>query len=179
MKDSSKRVVTLVLLGWLCFGVGVSGWFYNASAQVVAATVWTLTVLALVVCWKISPIRVWALHVDLRWLVLFHVTRLVAGAYFLLLVSAADCHASLQGQRVGATSLSQFWRWLWSARCALTLRSYFCLPGTHLDLLTSYLLSLARSGLAYKTGIRCTRYGDFHSVFSRRFWCRSLSCYTF
>jgi hypothetical protein len=28
---------------------------------------------------------VWALNVDVRWLVLFHVTRLFAGAYFLLL----------------------------------------------------------------------------------------------
>ena len=85
MKDSSNRVVTLVLLGWLCFAVGLSGWFHDASAPAVAATVWTLTALALFACWKISPIRVWALNVDLRWLVLFHVTRLFAGAYFLLL----------------------------------------------------------------------------------------------
>lgn len=85
MKDSSNRVVTLVLLGWLCFAVGLSGWLHDASAQVVAATVWTVTALALLACWKISPIRVWALNVDLRWLVLFHVTRLFAGAYFLLL----------------------------------------------------------------------------------------------
>jgi hypothetical protein len=85
MKDSSNRIVTLVLLGWLCFAVGLSGWLHDASTQAVAATVWTLPVLALFVCWKISPIRVWALNVDLRWLVLFHVTRLFAGAYFLLL----------------------------------------------------------------------------------------------
>jgi hypothetical protein len=85
MKDSSNRVVTLVVLGWLCFGVGLSGWLHDASAQVVAATVWTATALALLACWKISPIRVWALNVDFRWLVLFHVTRLFAGAYFLLL----------------------------------------------------------------------------------------------
>ena len=85
MKDSLNRIVTLVLLGWLCFAVGLSGWFYNASAQAVAATVWTLTALALFACWKISPIRVWALNVDLRWLVLLHATRLFAGAYFLVL----------------------------------------------------------------------------------------------
>ena len=85
MKDNSNRVVTLVLLGWLCFAVGLGGWFHDASAPAVAATVWTLTALALFACWKISPIRVWALNVDLRWLVLFHVTRLFAGAYFLLL----------------------------------------------------------------------------------------------
>ena len=85
MKDSSKRVVTLVILGWLCLAVGLSGWFYNASALAVAATVWTLTALALFACWKISPIRKWALSVDVRWLVLLHVTRLFAGAYFLVL----------------------------------------------------------------------------------------------
>jgi hypothetical protein len=84
-KDNPNRVVILVLLGWLCFAVGLSGWFYGANAPAVAATVWTLTALALFACWKISPIRVWALNVDLRWLVLFHVTRLFAGAYFLLL----------------------------------------------------------------------------------------------
>ena len=85
MKDSSNRIVTLVLLGWLCFAVGLSGWLHDASAQAVAVTVWTLTALALFACWKISPIRVWALNVDLRWLVLFHVTRFFAGVYFVLL----------------------------------------------------------------------------------------------
>ena len=85
MKDSSKRVVILVLLGWLCFAVGLSGWLHDASAQAVAAIVWTLTALVLFACWKISPIRVWALNVDVRWLVLLHVTRLFAGAYFLVL----------------------------------------------------------------------------------------------
>ena len=85
MKDGSKRVVTLVLLGWLCFAVGLSGWLYSASALAVAATVWTLTALALFASWKISPIRKWALNVDVRWLVLLHVTRLFAGAYFLVL----------------------------------------------------------------------------------------------
>jgi hypothetical protein len=84
-KDSSKRVVILVVLGWLCFAVGLSGWFNNASAPAVAAIVWTLTALVLFACWKISPIRVWVLNIGLSWLVLFHVTRLFAGAYFLLL----------------------------------------------------------------------------------------------
>jgi hypothetical protein len=85
MNDNSNRVVTLVLLGWLCFAVGLGGWFYSASAPAVAATVWTLTAFVLLACWKISPIRAWVLNVDLRWLVLFHVTRLFAGAYFLVL----------------------------------------------------------------------------------------------
>ena len=89
MNDNPKRFMTLVFLGWLCFAVGLAGWFHDASAPAVAATVWTLTALALIACWKIGPIGVWALNVDLRWLVLFHLLRLVAGVYFLVLCQRA------------------------------------------------------------------------------------------
>jgi hypothetical protein len=85
MKENSNRVVTLVLLGWLCFAVGLAGWFQNASALAVAATVWTLTALVLLACWKIRTIRACVLNIDLRWLVLLHLTRLFAGTYFLVL----------------------------------------------------------------------------------------------
>ena len=85
MNDNPKRVVTLAILGWLCFAVGLAGWFRNASAPVVAATVWTLTALVLLVFWRIAPFRAWALSVDLRWLVLFNLIRLLAGVYFLVL----------------------------------------------------------------------------------------------
>jgi hypothetical protein len=85
MKDNPNRVGILVLLGWLCFAVGLSGWFHDATAPAVAATVWTLTALVLLACWKIGPIKAFALNVDLRWLVLFHVTRFFAGVYFLVL----------------------------------------------------------------------------------------------
>jgi len=85
MSDNPTRFVALVLLGWLCFATGLSGWFRNATAPAVALTVSTLTALALLACWKIASIRVWALSIDLRWLVLFHLTRLFAGAYFLVL----------------------------------------------------------------------------------------------
>ncbi len=81
MKDSPTRVVTLILLGWLCFAVGLARWFQNASAQAVAATVWMLTALVLLACWKISAIKAWALSISVRWLVLLHVTRFFAGAY--------------------------------------------------------------------------------------------------
>ena len=85
IKDNSNRVVALVLLGWLCFALGLGGLFHNAMAPAVAVTVWTLTALVLLACWKIAPIRGWSLNIDLHWLVLFHLTRLFAGAYFLVL----------------------------------------------------------------------------------------------
>jgi hypothetical protein len=85
MNNNLNRAVALALLGWLCFAVGLAGWFHNASAPAVAGTLWTLTILALLASWQIGPIRVWALNVDLRWLVLFHLTRLFAGIYFLVL----------------------------------------------------------------------------------------------
>jgi len=90
MKQNSNRVVTLVLLGWLCFAVGLAGWFQNASALAVAATVWTLTALILFACWKVRTIRACVLNIDLRWLVLLHLTRLFAGAYFLVLCQSSQ-----------------------------------------------------------------------------------------
>jgi len=85
VNDSPKRFVILVFVGWLCFALGLAGWFHKATAPAVAGTVWMLTALVLIACWKIGPIRVWVLNVDLRCLVLFHLTRLFAGAYFLVL----------------------------------------------------------------------------------------------
>jgi hypothetical protein len=85
MIDKPYRYVILVLLVWLCLAIGLAGWFHNASGPAVAGTLWTLTILALLASWKIGPIRVWAINVDLRWLVLFHLTRLFAGIYFLVL----------------------------------------------------------------------------------------------
>ena len=79
------RVVTLTLLAWLCVAVALNGLFRNVSAPAVAATVWVLTGLALLACWKITAIKAWALAVNVWWLVLFHLTRLIAGAYFLVL----------------------------------------------------------------------------------------------
>ena len=90
MKQNSNRVVTLVLLGWLCFAVGLAGWFQNASALAVAATVWALTALLLLACWKVRTIRACVLNIDLRWLVLLHLTRLFAGAYFLVLCQSSQ-----------------------------------------------------------------------------------------
>ena len=66
MNTDLNRRVMLTLLGWFCLAISLAGWFHNASAPAVAATVWTLTVLVLLACWKITPIKVWALNVDVR-----------------------------------------------------------------------------------------------------------------
>jgi hypothetical protein len=97
MKDNPNRAITLVLLGWLCFAVGLGGWFYNASAPTVAATVWTLTVLALLASWKVVPIRKWVLNIDLRGLVSLHLTRLIAGGYFLVLCQRGQLPCGFAG----------------------------------------------------------------------------------
>jgi hypothetical protein len=55
------------------------------AALTVAATVWTLTALVLLACWKVRTIKACVLSIDLRCLVLLHLTRLFAGAYFLVL----------------------------------------------------------------------------------------------
>ena len=78
------RVVTLMLLAWLCVAVASAGLFRNVSAPAVAATVWILTAIALLGCWKITAIKAWALAVNVQWLVLFHLTRLIVGVSFLI-----------------------------------------------------------------------------------------------
>src|SRR5438552_17286576 len=85
MKENPNRVVILVLLAWLCFGVGLAGWFQNASALAVAATVWTLTAVVLLGGWKVRLIRACLFNIDLRWQVLLHLIRLFACACLLVL----------------------------------------------------------------------------------------------
>jgi hypothetical protein len=146
--NPSDRFVTLVLLCWLSFAIGVGGWFQNASAPAVAATVWTLTALVLLACWKIASVRVWMLRLDLRWLVLFHITRLFAGIYFLTLC--------WRGQLPCEFATPAGWGDIFVAILAVAvigaMRTEFakivCLSGTFLDLLTSFLLSSARTDLA-------------------------------
>lgn len=87
MNDNRNKLVTVALIVWACLAlvIGAGGWFRDASAPAIAIIVWSLTALALLACWKIGPIRAWAMNVDLRWLVLFHGTRFFAGGYFLVL----------------------------------------------------------------------------------------------
>ena len=78
------KVALIGLVAWfaLAFAFGLTGVFANASAQIVAATVWILTVLLLLGWWKVPAINRWAKSVDLRWLIALHLTRFV-GIYFL------------------------------------------------------------------------------------------------
>ena len=81
-----SNFVPLILVSWLCLalGLGLTGRFEQASAQAIAATVWTLTILLLLGWWKIPAINRWTKSVDLRWLIALHLTRFV-GFYFLVL----------------------------------------------------------------------------------------------
>ena len=85
MKERAKPII-FALLAWFCFAlaVGASGKFHYASAVGVAATVWTLTALALAACWKIRTIRDCLTHIDVRELIAVHLTRFV-GIYLLIL----------------------------------------------------------------------------------------------
>ena len=84
--SQSRKIVPLLLLLWLGLACAfcLSGLLEQASAPIIALIVWTLTALVLLACWKVPPIRAWALSVAPRWLLLFHLTRFV-GFYFLFL----------------------------------------------------------------------------------------------
>lgn len=86
-----NKSVVLLLGAWLCLaaGVGVAGWLERANAPVIAGIIWTLTALILLACWKVPLLHRWALTVELRWLVLLHLTRFV-GFYFFLLCSRGE-----------------------------------------------------------------------------------------
>ena len=64
----------------------MAGWLENVTPQVIAGIVWTATIVALLACWKVATLRSWTMKVDLRYLLLLHLTRLV-GFYFLFLSS--------------------------------------------------------------------------------------------
>ena len=78
----------LILVAWVCIaaGVGLAGWLENAGALTIAGIIWSLTAFALFACWKIPTFKKWMMQVELRWLVLLHLTRFV-GIYFFVLSS--------------------------------------------------------------------------------------------
>jgi hypothetical protein len=97
-EGSGNKSVVLILTGWICIalGAGVAGWLERASAPVIAGIVWTLTALALLACWKILRLQTWAMNVELRWLVLLHLTRFV-GFYFFFLCSRGELPFAFAG----------------------------------------------------------------------------------
>src|ERR1700704_6659142 len=88
---SGHKSAVLILSAWICLaaGAGVAGWLERANAQVVAGIVWTLTALALGAGWKVARLQRWAMKIDLRGLVLLHLTRFV-GFYFFFLCSRGE-----------------------------------------------------------------------------------------
>ena len=97
-ESSGHSTVILILTAWLCLaaGAGIAGWLERASAPVVAVLVWTLTFLALLVCWKLPTVKRWSMIVELRWLVLPHLTRFI-GFYFFLLSSRGELPFAFAG----------------------------------------------------------------------------------
>lgn len=55
-----------------------------------------LTALTLLACWKVPTLQKWATKVELRWLVLLHLTRFV-GFYFFLLCSRGELPFAFAG----------------------------------------------------------------------------------
>jgi hypothetical protein len=90
-EESASKTVGLILAAWLCLatGAGLAGWLEHANAPMVAGIVWTLAALALLACWKVPTLQRWAMTVELRWLVLLHLTRFV-GFYFFILSSRGE-----------------------------------------------------------------------------------------
>jgi hypothetical protein len=89
LKNAPAAGSTTVLVGtgiWLlaAYVAGASGIMRGARPPVPQALIIALTAALLVLFWSPSPFRRWALSVDLRALVLIHVTRFV-GIEFLML----------------------------------------------------------------------------------------------
>ena len=77
---------------WLlvAFAAGAAGVLRSARPPMPQLVIGVLTAALLVLFWTPSPVRRWALQVDVRRLVLIHVTRLVAGGYFLILYGRGE-----------------------------------------------------------------------------------------
>ena len=90
-EGSGSKSVVLLLGAWLCLaaGVGIAGWIESAGAIAVAGIIWILTALVLFACWKVPTLQDWVMTVELRWLVLLHLTRFV-GFYFFILCSRGE-----------------------------------------------------------------------------------------
>lgn len=82
-----ERTVIGVLIGWFLIAlvISASGIFYGVPAPVVGFTNLLLVAITLLSIFLVRPFRSWVENVPLRWLVLYHTIRIVAGIGFLIL----------------------------------------------------------------------------------------------
>jgi len=69
--------------------VGRQHWLVPLLGPALQGVIFTLTALVLLLCFKLRSVRTWLNQLDLRSLVIFHVTRFV-GIYFLLLYQRGE-----------------------------------------------------------------------------------------
>ena len=88
----ATRVVVWTTAIWLltALAVGASGCLESVRPPFPQMLIAGLTALLLVLCWTPTPVRRFADAVDLRALVLIHATRVIAGAYFLVLYGRGE-----------------------------------------------------------------------------------------
>ena len=89
---TATRVVMLGTAAWLvlAFAVGASGGLDGARPPLPQVLIAGLSVVLLILYWTPTPVRRFADAVDVRVLVLVHVTRVVAGAWFLVLYGRGE-----------------------------------------------------------------------------------------
>jgi hypothetical protein len=85
--EATRAAIAVVGLLWLvaAVAVGASGPLQTLQPPAPQLIVAALTAAVLVAIAVVGPVRRWALGVDVRALVALHVTRLVAGGWFLVL----------------------------------------------------------------------------------------------
>ena len=88
----ATRVVVWTTAIWLlmALAVGASGCLQSIQPPLPQVLIAGLTAALLVLCWTPTPVRRFADAVDLRALVLIHATRVIAGAYFLVLYGRGE-----------------------------------------------------------------------------------------
>jgi len=88
---ADARAVLLWTAAWFLIAlvVGATGWLRLARPPLPQALIVGLTAMVLLACWLPTSFRRWALAVDLRAIVLVHVSRFV-GIYFLMLYARGE-----------------------------------------------------------------------------------------
>ncbi len=112
-----------VLAAWLVVvsAIGWSGALVGAPAFVIGVKNATLTLGTLLALWKVPSLRQWALTVPIRYLVLFHVTRMVGIAFLVL-------HA--RGELADDFALWAGWGDIATAVSALAVAYLACSPSS-------------------------------------------------